>query len=248
MVFDCRLIVVIEAQCSLAGFIFQSRCFFFFVCLLLLVDHHFVLSNCPGLMVASGLTTILCVGWVFTCLIRNVICASIAFTLSKLLLKGGYETPFRRVLGLMFNLAFLSFQNSPTLVFLHAFCPHSTAHLITSPPPSSFSFPPRLPPNLLWTLMPRPLRQCGLCLQGCQGRDTAHRDPEWDKLTVTMFPLSMWSWEKEKVKRRDWWLKGKPAAVRKGGGGAEGRKEEEGRTALWNVWIEDLRYIAPLVF
>lgn len=37
---------------------------------------------------------------------------------------------------------------------------------------------------------------------GCQGRDTAHWDPEWDKLTVTMFPLSMWSWEKEKVKRR----------------------------------------------
>lgn len=37
---------------------------------------------------------------------------------------------------------------------------------------------------------------------GCQGRDAAHWDPEWDKLTVTMFPLSMWSWEKEKVKRR----------------------------------------------
>lgn len=36
---------------------------------------------------------------------------------------------------------------------------------------------------------------------GCQGRDTAHWDPEWDKLTVTMFPLSMWTWEKEKVKR-----------------------------------------------
>lgn len=37
---------------------------------------------------------------------------------------------------------------------------------------------------------------------GCQCRDTAHWDPEWDKLTVTMSPLSMWSWEKEKVKRR----------------------------------------------
>lgn len=36
---------------------------------------------------------------------------------------------------------------------------------------------------------------------GCQGRDAAHWDPEWDKLTVTMFPLSMWTWEKEKVKR-----------------------------------------------
>lgn len=37
---------------------------------------------------------------------------------------------------------------------------------------------------------------------GCQGRDPAHWDPEWDKLTVTMFPLSMWSQEKEKVKKR----------------------------------------------
>lgn len=33
---------------------------------------------------------------------------------------------------------------------------------------------------------------------GCQGRDTAHWDPEWDKLTVTMFPLSMWSWRKRR--------------------------------------------------
>lgn len=66
--------------------------------------------------------------------------------------------------------------------------------LLRFPPSSPSSSPPDLDvkaPQAVWSLS-----------AGCQGRDTAHWDPEWDKLTVTMFPLSIWSWEKEEVKRR----------------------------------------------
>lgn len=97
-------------------------------------------------------------------------------------------------------------------------CPSLSSPPLLPPPSSS-------PPDLdvkafqaVWSLS-----------AGCQGRDTAHWDPEWDKLTVTMFPLSMWSWEKEKVKTGpDDWRAGQPH---------KGSRSERGQDSSYmNIW------------
>lgn len=145
-----------------------------------------------------------------------------------------------RVCGLVFNLApqppfsfimsFFHFSISPLLVFLRTFCLRTTALLITPLLPpllSSAFFPPPPSPSPSPSDLDVKASQAVWSLSaGCQGRDTAHWDPEWDKLTVTMFPLSMWSLQKEKVKRRAWWLRCRPAALGERGrqrGGRAGR-------------------------
>lgn len=112
-------------------------------------------------------------------------------------------------------LSFLSFFLSELVFLSHILPPYRS-----SPASPLFScFPLLLRLLLSFAFLPPPSSPLDLDVKasqavwslsaGCQGRDTAHWDPEWDKLTVTMFPLSMWSWEKEKVKRRARWLRGR---------------------------------------
>lgn len=154
-----------------------------------------------------------------------------------------YQTAMSRILGCELKLAPLPI--SPCILALQHFSrtcfpshilspfqrfPHHLSSVVSPsflfslpwvpPPPPPPPPPPHSKPALdhyvkasqaVWSLS-----------AGCQGRDTAHRDPEWDKLTVTMFPLSMWCWEKEKVKRTVRWLK-------VGFGGSDGWREQDER-------------------
>lgn len=70
------------------------------------------------------------------------------------------------IASLTFCLSFILFSTHPCLFPFAYSASIPLLPSITTPPVSNASSPPPSPPFcVLWTLMSRPLRQCGLCLQ-----------------------------------------------------------------------------------
>lgn len=129
------------------------------------------------------------------------------------------------------------------------FCSFPFTHVASNlGSPHYLSFLPSLSPNILFspacfnlalfphplyqTLMSRPLRQL-VSVERLSGPGNLHTGtPEWDKLTVTVFPLRILYWEKEKVKGKARWLRCRPTTLQ------EERQIWRALTVLTNVGLK----------